>query len=281
MKVFRQNLKAFGQNLKCLNVVLIRPLSKNAYKRYKGVLSDMAVCFLWRIIFSRVKFFDSFANTLSLSKNSIKYVPVYGWISWISSRFIYLERNWKNDAFRLKTALEVVKRSYRPWWFIVFPEGTRVTPQKLIEARDYATSQGLHVPKNVLIPRIKGFVLIVNHSRGHFKAVYDVTVTVPHACLRPTLSNILKGEQTTIIFYIKRYPMEELPESDKNVGIWCRQRFTDKDFFLDKYNMAQQMASDGQISCTIRNKKHIHVAGVSASLVLQVGVLLYYLLLPH
>ncbi|KAI3705446.1 hypothetical protein L1987_75684 [Smallanthus sonchifolius] len=156
----------------------------------------------------------------------------------------------------LVTALEIVKRTYRPWWFIVFPEGTRMTPQKLIVARDYATSQKLHIPKNVLVPRTKGFVSIVKYSRKHFQAVYDLTLVVPHGYVHPTIANVLKGEETAINIHIKRYPIKKLPETDENVAMWCRERFCEKDAFLDKYMVEGTI--DGQISRTIGNKKHVH-----------------------
>ncbi|PWA82589.1 1-acyl-sn-glycerol-3-phosphate acyltransferase PLS1 [Artemisia annua] len=278
-----------------LNLIFVRPLSKNVYKRIKGLASDMGVCLAWQTLFSRVKielitdnetyellgkesailianhrhaldhtivmlvnqFFGSSSNTLTLSKNSIKYYPFYGWVSWLSNRVIFLERDWKKDAMKLKTAIGVVKRSYRPWWFIVFAEGTRLTPQKLLEAQEYAISQGLHVPRNVLIPRTKGFVSIVKYSREHFHVVYDLTLVVPPGCPPLTLKNVLKGEKTTINIYIKRFLMKHLPESDEDVAMWCRERFCDKDAFLDQYMV--KGISECQVSRTIHNKKHIHV----------------------
>ena len=43
----------------------------------------------------------------------------------------------------------------RPFWLALFVEGTRFTPAKLLAAQEFAASQGLPVPRNVLIPRTK------------------------------------------------------------------------------------------------------------------------------
>jgi lysophosphatidic acid acyltransferase / lysophosphatidylinositol acyltransferase len=43
----------------------------------------------------------------------------------------------------------------RPFWLALFVEGTRFTPAKLVAAQEYAASQGLPAPRNVLIPRTK------------------------------------------------------------------------------------------------------------------------------
>nr|XP_043633593.1 1-acyl-sn-glycerol-3-phosphate acyltransferase PLS1-like [Erigeron canadensis] len=294
-------------------IIFVRILPKNVYKRIKSTLSDVGISFFWHHIIPNVKielktdaetyellgkesailianhrhaldiamvymlnqFFGSFSNTLSLSKSSIKYHPIYGWLSWISSRVIFLQRDWKKDSLTLKTAVEVVKRSYRPWWFIVFPEGTRMTPQKLLAAREYAASQSLHVPKNVLIPRTKGFVSIVKYSREYFQAIYDLTLIVPRGSPPLTITNVLKGEKITINIHVKRYLMKVLPKSDENVALWCRQRFSDKDAFLDQYD--ENGANNCEISRTIRNKKLIHVFVVWTSLILQVSIMVYYL----
>ena len=42
-----------------------------------------------------------------------------------------------------------------PFWLALFVEGTRFTQAKLLAAQEYATSAGLPVPRNVLIPRTK------------------------------------------------------------------------------------------------------------------------------
>jgi lysophosphatidic acid acyltransferase/lysophosphatidylinositol acyltransferase len=42
-----------------------------------------------------------------------------------------------------------------PFWLTLFVEGTRMTSDKLLAAQEFATSRGLHVPRNVLVPRTK------------------------------------------------------------------------------------------------------------------------------
>jgi lysophosphatidic acid acyltransferase/lysophosphatidylinositol acyltransferase len=42
-----------------------------------------------------------------------------------------------------------------PFWFALFVEGTRFTQSKLIAAQEFATSRGMPIPKNVLVPRTK------------------------------------------------------------------------------------------------------------------------------
>lgn len=42
-----------------------------------------------------------------------------------------------------------------PLWLALFVEGTRFTPAKFLAAQEYAAANGLHIPRNVLVPRTK------------------------------------------------------------------------------------------------------------------------------
>lgn len=60
-------------------------------------------------------------------------------------------------GYCLQLGLQRLKDFPRPFWLALFVEGTRFTPAKLLAAQDYAASQGLPIPRNVLIPRTKVF----------------------------------------------------------------------------------------------------------------------------
>lgn len=77
--------------------------------------------------------------------------------------------HWVSD---LQSGLQRLSDYPLPFWLALFVEGTRFTQAKLLAAQEYATSAGLPVPRNVLIPRTKvgtsiSFFLHVDHiSRG-------------------------------------------------------------------------------------------------------------------
>lgn len=51
--------------------------------------------------------------------------------------------------------LQSLKDYPQTLWLALFVEGTRFTQAKLLAAQEYASSNGLPVPRNVLIPRTK------------------------------------------------------------------------------------------------------------------------------
>lgn len=55
----------------------------------------------------------------------------------------------------LQSGLQRLRDFPRPFWLALFVEGTRFTKAKLLGAQEFAASQGLPIPRNVLIPRTK------------------------------------------------------------------------------------------------------------------------------
>ncbi|KAK6127348.1 hypothetical protein DH2020_038919 [Rehmannia glutinosa] len=188
-------------------------------------------------------------------------MQVIGWSMWFSE-YLFLERSWAKDENTLKSGLQRLRDFPRPFWLALFVEGTRFTQAKLLAAQEYASSAGLPVPRNVLIPRTKrriaarnsgddessitaiklkkasistGFVTAVNHMRSFVPAIYDVTVAIPKTSPPPTMLRLFKGQSSVIHVHLKRNLMKDLPETDDAVAQWCRDAFVAKDKLLDKH----------------------------------------------
>ncbi|KAI8031899.1 1-acyl-sn-glycerol-3-phosphate acyltransferase 2 [Camellia lanceoleosa] len=113
---------------------------------------------------------------LAVMKKSSKFLPVIGWSMWFSE-YLFLERSWAKDERTLKS-------------------GTRFTRAKLEAAQEYAASVGLPVPRNVLIPRTKGFVSVVSEMCSFVPAIYEVTVAIPKSSPPPTMLRLFKGKSS-------------------------------------------------------------------------------------
>lgn len=174
-------------------------------------------------------------SSLAVMKKSSKVLPVIGWSMWFSE-YLFLERSWAKDETTLKSGLQRLRDYPQPFWLALFVEGTRFTQAKLLAAQEYAASTGLPVPRNVLIPRTKGFVSAVSNMRPFVPAVYDISVAIPKDSPPPTMLRLFKGQPSVIHVHLKRHLMKELPESDDDVAKWCRDIFVAKDNLLDKHN---------------------------------------------
>ncbi|XP_058073593.1 1-acyl-sn-glycerol-3-phosphate acyltransferase PLS1 [Magnolia sinica] len=207
-------------------------------------------------------------STLAVMKKSSKFLPVIGWSMWFSE-YVFLERNWAKDESTLKSGLQRLKDFPRPFWLALFVEGTRFTQGKLLAAQEYATSTGLPVPRNVLIPRTKGFVSAVSNMRSFVPAIYDVTVAIPKDQPSPTMLRIFKGQPSVVHVHMKRHLMKELPQTDDGVAQWCRDIFVAKDALLDKH-LAEGTFDEKEFQSIDRPKKSLLVV-TSWSCLLIVG----------
>ncbi|KAJ0715460.1 putative 1-acylglycerol-3-phosphate O-acyltransferase [Helianthus annuus] len=176
-------------------------------------------------------------STLAVMKKSSKFLPVIGWSMWFSE-YLFLERRWAKDESTLKAGLQRLKDYPQPFWLALFVEGTRFTNAKLLAAQEYASSTGLPVPRNVLIPRTKGFVASVSEMRSYAPAIIDMTVAIPKNKTPPTMLGLFKGQSSAIDVRVKRHLMKDLPETDEGVAQWCKDIFVTKDDLLDQHKIA-------------------------------------------
>ncbi|XP_031127718.1 1-acyl-sn-glycerol-3-phosphate acyltransferase 2-like [Ipomoea triloba] len=265
----------FTNLIQAICFVLIRPLSKNTYRRINRVFAELLwLELIWLVDWwagVKVKLYTDpetiklmgkehalvisnhksdidwlvgwvlaqrsgcLGSTLAVMKKSSKFLPVIGWSMWFSE-YLFLERSWAKDESTLKSGLQQLRDYPLPFWLALFVEGTRFTQAKLLAAQEYATSTGLPVPRNVLIPRTKGFVTAVSHMRSFVPAIYEVTVAIPKSSPPPTMLRIFKGKSSVVHVHLKRHLMKDLPENDDNVAQWCRDVFVAKDKLLDKHN---------------------------------------------
>jgi lysophosphatidic acid acyltransferase/lysophosphatidylinositol acyltransferase len=260
--------------IQALCFLLIRPVSKNTYRKINRVVAELLwLELVWLLDWwagVKIKLFTDpetfkmmgkehalvicnhrsdidwlvgwilaqrsgcLGSALAVMKKSSKLLPVIGWSMWFSE-YLFLERSWAKDEGTLKKGLQRLKDFPQPFWLALFVEGTRFTKAKLLAAQEYATSSGLPVPRNVLIPRTKGFVTAVSHMRSFVPAIYDVTLAIPTNSPAPTMLRLFKGQPSVLHVHLKRHIMVELPESEEAVSQWCKDIFVAKDTLLDKH----------------------------------------------
>ncbi|XP_058207667.1 1-acyl-sn-glycerol-3-phosphate acyltransferase 2 [Rhododendron vialii] len=277
--------------------VLVRPLSKSLYRRINRVVAELLWLELvwlidwwagvqiklfadtesfrimgkehalvisnhksdidWLVGWVLAQRFGCLGSSLAVMKKSSKFLPVIGWSMWFSE-YLFLERSWAKDETTLKSGLQRLRDYPQPFWLALFVEGTRFTQAKLLAAQEYAASTGLPVPRNVLIPRTKGFVSAVSNMRPFVPAVYDFTVAIPKSSTPPTMLRLFRGQPSVVHVHVKRHLMKELPESDDDVAKWCRDIFAAKDNLLDKHN-AEDTFGDQEQDASRRMKSIVVV----------------------
>ena len=156
------------------------------------------------------------------AKSSLKWVPGMGWGMWCIDS-IFLKRDWEADRGKVVSYLGKFEREKIPIWLVSFPEGTRLTPEKRQASQSFARKRGRPVLQNVLLPRTKGFTTSVEGLREHCDAVYMVTIYYVHGV--SSLWRWLRGLGGDVVVDVVRFPMNEVPQGDRDLGPWLISRF--------------------------------------------------------
>jgi len=166
---------------------------------------------------------------------------------------IIISRNWTNDASLIEEAFARVKKNRHDCWIILYPEGTRRTPEKLLEAQAFAGKRGKEELKHLLIPRTKGFMSTIKGLRGsHIKYIYDLTFLytspspdtyrVPSVVEQLSCTNLAKAGYGFRI-HVRRLAIDDLPEDEAGLREWCEEAWRRKDMLLD--SMMGQKGENG------------------------------------
>ncbi|KAF2753221.1 hypothetical protein EJ05DRAFT_515053 [Pseudovirgaria hyperparasitica] len=178
------------------------------------------------------------------AKKSLRWVPFLGWGLWAMGMPL-VSRKWTSDRRELNKVFDGIVQRKWPVWLISYSEGTRFTRRKHASTLSFCESRNLPIPKHTLWPRTRGFVSTVQALRktSHVRAVYDMTLayssqgsfmTAPSfwATIAAPLNGI-RGDLSRAghRFFVRldRFDLDDLPESDEELGLWLESRWLAKD----------------------------------------------------
>jgi 1-acyl-sn-glycerol-3-phosphate acyltransferase len=180
--------------------------------------------------FSKTK--DRLGDLKFFVKKQLKWVPGMGWgMQFLDCLFI--DRDWASDSEQIRRTFDRLVNGRVPVHLVSFVEGTRLTLPKLEVAQAYARGNGLTVPRHTLVPRSKGFSASVEGLRSHITAIYDLTIAYEEGV--PSLWQYIKGFVQRIHVHVRRFPIEELPQSADDLRLWLLARWEEKNELLDQY----------------------------------------------
>eukprot|EP01147_Barroeca_monosierra_P003528 gene3528-6146_t len=200
----------------------------------------------WLVLTSLLRVANADGRMAFMLKNTLKYVPLFGWFWWMSG-FVYVRKSWQHDEQRIKCKLHALAESDRKYAFVIFPEGTRYTLEKVTESNEFASSRGYPEMKHVLTPRSKGFATSIQSLYPSLESVYDITIaytTCSAAYVRPVPPSlflvlnvgIVGREYDQVHVHVKRYDAKTIPKDNAGLDSWLRERFIEKDRRLHRFH---------------------------------------------
>lgn len=167
-----------------------------------------------------------------MAKDVLRYVPGLGWgLAFLDT--VFLKRNWAKDEAGIKATFSKIIENKLPIWMISFPEGTRISEDKMIRSREFARQRNQKPMEHVLMPRAMGFLASVAGLRGHISAIYSLTIGYPGRV--PSLIEIIRGDIDEVGLHVRRIPIAEIPTDKAQAAQWLTDEFRIKDQLLDTF----------------------------------------------
>ncbi|XP_017776995.1 PREDICTED: 1-acyl-sn-glycerol-3-phosphate acyltransferase gamma [Nicrophorus vespilloides] len=222
------------------NSKIILYIDKNDFDQYWG--KEHACCIMnhtyeidWLIGWMTCDRINMLGNCKAYAKKVIQYLPVLGWC-WKFSEFVFLERSYEKDRANIHKQVGELADHPDPMWLLLFPEGTRFSQSKHKASEQFATERNYKQLKYHLQPRTRGFVTSLPPMHGKVPAVYDIIVAFDeNDSVKPTITSMLHGKAVTAHMYMKRIPLEEVPESEADQDNFIRELFQKKDQMKESF----------------------------------------------
>uniref|UniRef100_A0A4W3HG95 1-acyl-sn-glycerol-3-phosphate acyltransferase delta n=1 Tax=Callorhinchus milii TaxID=7868 RepID=A0A4W3HG95_CALMI len=176
--------------------------------------------------------FGVLGSSKVLAKKELSYVPLIGWM-WYFLEIVFCKRKWEEDRTNVVRGLLNLRDYPEIFWFLIHCEGTRFTEKHQISMQ-VAEAKGLPKLKYHLLPRTKGFTVTVQCLRNVVSAVYDATLNFRNH-ENPTLLGVLNGKKYHADLYVRRIPLEDIPEDEVECAAWLHKLYQEKDALQEQY----------------------------------------------
>lgn len=126
----------------------------------------------WQIILTFLNYCDN-TNFIFVGKKGLMYFPGFGF-NFMTDTHIKLARNWEEDKETLSRQIDKIDNGV----IIIFPEGTRMEPEKHEKGQQFSLENNLPVYQNLLVPKSKGLWTIYNQLKQKNKMgkIYDMSI---------------------------------------------------------------------------------------------------------
>src|ERR1700682_2188306 len=140
--------------------------------------------------------------------------------------------------------------------------GTDLHEKAIARSNSYADKNSLPHYKYALHPRTTGFIHVIKNLRKYhgIDSIVDITVAYPSLKSPKKLEELVVGKfPQRVMFYIRVYKNDELPEDDDGLNKWCVDRWIEKEKRLTYlYEVSNKVTTPSSTSHTIERAQEAH-----------------------
>lgn len=190
----------------------------------------------------------------SFAKSNFYYIPGIGLVCY-SGTDIKFCRNWEEDKNILAEQIDKIETGTKKQLITIFPEGSRLTPEKLKDGQNFSKLNNFPVYDNLLVPKSKGLWFIVNHlnQTNRLGRVWDLTLAIPKFMKKSSYFNDILGKPIGPVYgMIKEIKIDFDTQNPELFKFWLLEKWKSKDEFLKNYKQFIYKKLDNK-----PNHKHI------------------------
>ncbi|KAM8710885.1 hypothetical protein ACLKA7_017503 [Drosophila subpalustris] len=219
-----------------LRVYMDAEVEKHAGKEHGLMIMNHTYEIDWLVGWVMLDKFQLLGTSKAFAKKALGMLPIIGW-AWHMAEFVFLNRDFDKDKEIIARQLKIVFSYPDPTWLLLNAEGTRFTESKHAASVKFAQERGMTVLKHHLIPRTKGFTTSLPTLRGICPAIYDVNLVFKKdAKVPPNINAVLSGDHLEPSMFIRRIPLDQVPEDEKAAAEWMQQLYVEKDKLMDSFH---------------------------------------------
>ncbi|CAF4261922.1 unnamed protein product [Rotaria sp. Silwood2] len=98
-----------------------------------------------------------------------------------------------------------------------------------------AQEKGLPELQHHILPRTKGFTLLLQGAVDRITGIYDLTVGFKKSGAKPTLLSIIQGRSCQAEIFVRRIPLTEIPKDINGCNNWVHKLYAEKDIIYDYF----------------------------------------------
>jgi 1-acyl-sn-glycerol-3-phosphate acyltransferase len=169
----------------------------------------------------------------------VKHIIGFGLVMYANND-IKVFRNWELDQNSMLKQINKFNKniSSKKQVLIIFPEGTRFTPDKFIEAQKFSKSKGIPIYDHLLVPKARGLWFLINSFKKANKLgrVWDITLTVPSILGKSAyVSDLINKPLGPVYATIKELKLDFDYQNLETFKIWLFKNWKIKDEFMKYY----------------------------------------------
>ncbi|EPX73471.1 1-acylglycerol-3-phosphate acyltransferase [Schizosaccharomyces octosporus yFS286] len=199
-------------------------------------------------------------------KDSLKWIPILGWGMQLY-RFIFLSRKWDRDAATMEREFRFINNVPEPASLLMFPEGTNLVQNTYERSKLYADKTGVAMPKNLMLPRVRGLFYSLSQLRGSMTYLYDFTFVFTDHSPKKYAAEVFSLKQLffegarlrRMHVHVRRFRISDIPTDEKLFTKWLYQRWYEKDQLIEDFKHTGGFPGPRKLNTTVRLKSRLEI----------------------